>query len=159
MYSSKLLSLQDPCVGVWGLMPVPKDAWLSFLFETGLVPSVPIQPSVVCDLSYLQFSSDAAYIQLIFTDMRQVNGVWRCLLLKRQGQQEDRWAVFTDANGVPLPIDPTLVTLQVWNGGLHVISGKTLTGLEIITNVTRRVMDEKTLQHVVQDMYSSPRSD
>ena len=156
MYSSKLLSLQNPCVGVLGLIHAPKGAWLSFLFKTKLVPSVLVQESVVHYLPYLQNSRDRVHIQLIFTDMRQVNGVWQFLLSKRHEQQEDRWAVITDTNGVPLPIDPALVTLQIWNGETHVFSGKTLTGLEVITDVIQRVTAGETLQGVVQNMYSPP---
>lgn len=154
MNSSKLLSSQDQRVSVWGLMPVPKGAWLSFFFETGRVPSVEVQMNIVRDLPYLQFSRDGIHIQLIFADMKWVDGVCHVLLLKRQGQQENCWAVITDTNGVPLPIDPTLVTLQIWNGNLHVISVDTANGFKIIHDVTQRVKCDQTMAAVVHDMYS-----
>lgn len=149
MYSSKIPSLQDPCVGVWGLMPVLKGAWLSFVFETRWVPSVKVQKDIVRDLTYL--SDNDGHIQLIFMDMKCVNGVYQVLVTRKQTQQPLQWVVVTDSDGVPLPIDLNLITLQVWNGKMHVTSADNEP--KIISDVVQRVTAGKTLQGVVRDMY------
>ena len=141
-------------IGAWCVYAAPRGGWLSFIYGTTHLPSVPVQPSVVRDLEYFMVDNKGC-IYLVVTDMKCVNGVYQLLVSRRQTQQPPQWVVVTDSDGVPLPIDLNLITFQIWNGEKHVISGKTMTGLDIITNVMWRVTTGETLQGVVQGMYSS----
>ena len=142
---------QHQNVEAWALIALPPKSVISFVFGTVLVPSVfPHNPASHW-LSYLDYSSMPRGVSVVFTDAKYMDGVLQ-LLLRRDNGQDERWAVITDNDGIPLP-SLFIDVLQVWNGTLHIFKQGDDNGAKVLSDVHKAMLGGQTLVDDVTLMF------
>ena len=138
-------------IGAWGVIHLPQNSALSFVLNDKLWPSVFPHNPASCGLSYLDCSSMPRSVSVVFKDAKYTDGVLH-LLLQRDESPDERWAVITDNDGIPLP-SLSIDVLQVWNGELHVFKQGEDNGAKVLPDVHKAMLEGQTLVDAVTLMF------